>query len=169
MAPKPSGSTDVFNVDKIRELVELMKEHDLSVLDVRQGDQKVRLRRGAAPLMPAMAMPQMMAPAVMASSAPAAAAGAPPAAASAAADGPHIKYIKSPMVGTFYLKPKPDAKAFVSVGDHVGPETVCCIVEAMKVFNEIPAEISGQIVAILVESEEPVDFGRPLFKVDTSK
>jgi len=164
MAPKPTGSTDVFSVVKIRELVELMKEHDLSVLDVRQGDQKIRLRRGAVTATPMMMAPQA-APAPVAAT-PAASGAAPP---TAPADGPHIKYIKSPMVGTFYTRPKPDAKSFVSVGDHVGPETVVCIIEAMKVFNEIPSEVSGQIVAILVDTEEPVDFGRPLFKVDTSK
>ena len=78
-------------------------------------------------------------------------------------------FVKSPMVGTFYTTPSPDAAAFVKVGDHIGPETTVCIVEAMKVFNEIPAEISGKIVAVLVEHGEPVEFGQPLFKVDVGK
>ena len=73
------------------------------------------------------------------------------------------------MVGTFYCRANPDAPPFVNVGDPVSAETTVCIIEAMKVFNEIPAEISGTIVAILVEDEEPVEFGKPLFKVDTSK
>ena len=76
-------------------------------------------------------------------------------------------YIKSPMVGTFYARPNPNADAYVNVGDSVDPETTVCIIEAMKVFNEIPAETRGKIVAVLVDDEEPVDFGRPLFKVDT--
>ena len=74
--------------------------------------------------------------------------------------------ISSPMVGTFYAAASPDSPPFVKVGDHVGPETTVCIIEAMKVFNEIPAECSGQIVAVLVENGEPVEFGQPLFKVE---
>jgi acetyl-CoA carboxylase biotin carboxyl carrier protein len=73
------------------------------------------------------------------------------------------------MVGTFYSKPNPNAESFVRVGDRVTPEKTVCIVEAMKTFNEIPAEISGTVLAILVEDGEFVDFDKPLFKVDTSK
>ncbi len=71
------------------------------------------------------------------------------------------------MVGTFYASPDPDSPPYVKVGDVVGPETTVCIVEAMKVFNQIPAEVSGRIVAVLVENGAPVEFGQPLFKVDT--
>ena len=78
-----------------------------------------------------------------------------------------IAVIKSPMVGTFYAAPDPDSPPFVKVGDHVGPETTVCIVEAMKVFNQIPAEIAGRIIAVLAENGSPVEFGQPLFKVDT--
>jgi acetyl-CoA carboxylase biotin carboxyl carrier protein len=78
-----------------------------------------------------------------------------------------VVLIKSPMVGTFYTAPDPDSPAFVKVGDHVGPDTTVCIVEAMKVFNQIPAEASGRIIAVLVENGAPVEFGQPLFKVDT--
>ena len=77
-----------------------------------------------------------------------------------------MQVIKSPMVGTFYSAPEPDAAPFVKVGDHVGPETVVCIVEAMKVFNQIPAEVSGRIVSVLAENGAPVEFGQPLFRVD---
>jgi acetyl-CoA carboxylase biotin carboxyl carrier protein len=86
-----------------------------------------------------------------------------------AADGPSIVVIKSPMVGTFYSRPNPKSEAFVKVGDHIEANTTICIIEAMKVFNEIPAEIRGKVVAVLAEDEEAVDFGKPLFKVDTSK
>jgi acetyl-CoA carboxylase biotin carboxyl carrier protein len=79
----------------------------------------------------------------------------------------HIAVIKSPMVGTFYAAPDPDSPPYVKVGDHVGPDTTVCIVEAMKVFNQIPAELSGRIVAMLVENGAPVEFGQPLFKLDT--
>jgi acetyl-CoA carboxylase biotin carboxyl carrier protein len=73
------------------------------------------------------------------------------------------------MVGTFYVSSGPDSPPFVKVGDHVGPESTVCIIEAMKVFNEIPAEVSGKIVAVLVDNAEPVEFGQPLFKVDIGK
>ena len=71
------------------------------------------------------------------------------------------------MVGTFYRSSSPDTPPFVNVGDHIGPDTTVCLVEAMKVFNEIPAGISGKVIAILVENEEPTEFGQPLFKIDT--
>jgi acetyl-CoA carboxylase biotin carboxyl carrier protein len=100
--------------------------------------------------------------------APVAAAESGPAiAAPAKVDGKDTVVIKSPMVGTFYASASPDSPAFVKVGDHIGPQTTVCLVEAMKVFNEIPAEVSGQIVAVCVETGEPVEFGQALFKVDT--
>ena len=103
--------------------------------------------------------------------APAAAPGPPapesvaPGAAEAGSKG--IVPIKSPMVGTFYSAPDPESPPFVKVGDHVGPETTVCIVEAMKVFNQIPAEVAGRVIAVLAENGAPVEFGQPLFKVDT--
>ena len=144
---------DIFDVKKVRRLIELMKEHDLSELDLKQADNRVRIRRGGE---------------VVAYSAPAPAAPRPAAAAPAkesAADA-RMLVIKSPMVGTFYRASGPDAAAFVKVGDRIGPEKTVCIVEAMKVFNEIPAGLSGQVVAILVENGAPVEFGQPLIKVD---
>jgi acetyl-CoA carboxylase biotin carboxyl carrier protein len=99
---------------------------------------------------------------------PASGANVTPPPSGAAVEGPHITYIKSPMVGTFYSKPTPGAAAYVKAGDHVEPDKTVCIIEAMKVFNEIPAEVRGKIVAVLVNDEEPVEFGKPLFKVDTS-
>ena len=73
------------------------------------------------------------------------------------------------MVGTFYTAANPESPPFVKVGDHIGPESIVCIIEAMKVFNEIPAEVSGQIAAVLVENGAPVEFGQPLFKVNMRK
>ena len=84
------------------------------------------------------------------------------------AEEENITLIRSPMVGTFYSQPNPESPNFVNVGDHVGPETTVCIIEAMKVFNEIPAEVTGRIIAILADNEETVDVGKPLYKVDTS-
>lgn len=159
-----TSNQDIFDVRKIRRLVELMKEHELSEIDLQQGEVRIQLRRGGTAVAPVMVASQPMVPAA----APAAPAPAPAApAASAESKSAEGAVIKSPMVGTFYTSPDPDSPAFVKVGDHVGPETTVCIVEAMKVFNQIPAEIAGRIVAVLVENGAPVEFGQPLFRVDT--
>jgi len=160
-APNP----DIFDVRKIRRLVELMKEHELSELDLQQGEVRIQLRRACAVGQPAAltAAPTPMA-------LPPSIAAPPPAAKTPEAAPPKTEsfaFIKSPMVGTFYAASDPDATPFVKVGDHVGPETTICIVEAMKVFNQIPAEIAGKIIAVLVENGAPVEFGQPLFKVET--
>jgi acetyl-CoA carboxylase biotin carboxyl carrier protein len=152
-----SNDKDVFNVEHIRDLIDLMEERGLSELDLQQSEQKVRLvRGGVAPL--AAAAPALAPPVAQPSAAELAA---------PAADGPHIKIITAPMVGTFYSKANPNADDFVKIGSKVSADTVVCIVEAMKVFNEIPAEVSGTVVEVLVSNEEAVDFGKPLFKVDT--
>lgn len=160
-----SPNQDVFDVRKIRRLVELMKEHDLGEMDLRQGETRIQLRRvGIEPAGCATAPAVIAAP--VAAPAPAAApAKEPPAA--PAADPANIAVVKSPMVGTFYAAPDPESPAFVKVGDHIGRETTVCIIEAMKVFNQIPAEVSGTITAVLVENGQSVEFGQPLFKVDT--
>ena len=162
--PGASGAPgqDVYDIRRIRRLVELMKEHDLNQIDLRQGDTRIQLQRGAYVPTDQVAHPG---PAPVAAG-PAPAAPATPAAPPAASEE-HIVLIKSPMVGTFYAAPDPDSPAYVKVGDQVGPETTVCIVEAMKVFNEIPAEVSGKILKVMVENGEPVEFGQPLFKVDT--
>jgi acetyl-CoA carboxylase biotin carboxyl carrier protein len=160
-----SPNPDFFDVRKIRRLVELMNEHDLSEIDLRQGDTRIQLRRGGE-LIVAGPMARSAAPlAAPAAAEPAALPAAQPVAKPAVDD--KIVLIKSPMVGTFYSAPDPDSPSYVKVGDPVGPETTVCIVEAMKVFNQIPAEIAGRIVAVLVENGAPVEFGQPLFKVDT--
>lgn len=167
MAESETVTGNVFDVDRIRKLVELMKEHDLNEIDLRESRHRIRIQRGVAmqyaPPMMAAPAPAAVAPAVQA--APAASSGAK----SVAMDGPNITVIKSPMVGTFYSRANPKANAFVKVGDRVDTNTTVCIVEAMKVFNEIPAEVRGTIVAVLVEDGEAVEFDKPLFKVDTSK
>ncbi len=164
--PNPPSSSknggDIFDVKKVRQLIELMKEHDLAEIDLKQGEQRVKIKRGGEPVIAGFAPP------VAAAHAPAASNSTGAKAAEAAADA-HLAVIKSPMVGTFYSSPNPESRAFVKVGDHVGPETIICIIEAMKVFNEIPAEISGRVAAVLVENGAAVDFGQPLFKIDTRK
>ena len=167
MAESDKKSGDVFDIDRIRKLIELMKEHDLGEIDLRQEDQRIRLcgaGHGHAYLAPPVIY---AAPAPAATPAPAASNALPPSAGIDPLDGPHIAIIKSPMVGTFYSKPNPNSKDFVEVGSAVQNDTVICIIEAMKVFNEINAELRGKIVQVLVRNEEAVDFGKPLFKVDT--
>lgn len=158
--PDPSSVQDVFDVRKVRRLVELMKEYDLAEMDLKQGETRIQLRRGgAAPV--AVAMPL---PAQVPAQAPTATEKAT-AVAAASTEPSNIKLITSPMVGTFYSAADPQSPPFVKVGDHVGPDTTVCIVEAMKVFNQIPAEVSGKITAILAENGQTVEFGQPLFKV----
>ncbi|MDZ4658660.1 MAG: acetyl-CoA carboxylase biotin carboxyl carrier protein [Bythopirellula sp.] len=157
-----SGPNDVFDVRKVRRLVELMNEHELAEVDLRQGDQRIRLRRGHEPIIQ-MGAPAPT-PALSAAPAPAAVPAAPP----AAVDEANITYVTSPMVGTFYSASSPETPAFVNVGDSVGPSTVVCILEAMKVFNEIPAECSGKILARLAENGDAIEYGQKLFKVQKS-
>ncbi len=160
MAEAHSDEEDVFSVDRIRSLIELMKEHGLSEIDLRQDKQQIRLARGTVGPVAAVAQPVAIAAAPVGTAAPA----SDPSSLDA---GPHIVTINAPMVGTFYSRANPNAKNFVEVGAAVQPDSVVCIIEAMKVFNEIPAEIRGKIVQILVQNEESVDFGKPLFKIDT--
>jgi acetyl-CoA carboxylase biotin carboxyl carrier protein len=162
MSASSSSNQDIFDVRKLRRLVELMKEHDLSEVDLQQGETRIQLRRSA---LTAAANASLGAVPAAYAAAPAMVAQAP--AAKEADTASAIAVIQSPMVGTFYAAPDPESPPYVKVGDHVGRETTVCIVEAMKVFNQIPAEVSGRVVAVLVENGESVEFGQPLFKVDT--
>lgn len=156
-----SNEPTVFDVEKVRELVELMHEHELNEIDLRQADRRIKLRRGGDPVPAVMGY----APAPAAAAAPAAAVAAPSAEGGQGTDDSNFDFIKSPTVGTFYSKPKPESPDFVKVGDMVEPDTVVCLVEAMKMFNEITAGLSGRVVARLVENEEAVDVNKPLFKI----
>ncbi len=151
--------SSVFDIDQVREIIEMMIEHELSEVDLRQDDRRIRLRRGHE----TPAMVSYAPPAPVAAAPPASASSDSPASA-AQADG-QFEFITSPTVGTFYSKSKPGAPDFVNIGDSVEPGTIVCLVEAMKMFNEIPAGVSGKIVACLVKNEDPVDVGKPLFKV----
>lgn len=152
----------MIDTRKLKELVRLMVENELSELDLRDKDETVTIKRGAgeAPVV-------HMAPAAsngVASAAPAPA--APPAETTSAApsdDG--LVAIESPMVGTFYSKPNPDADVYVTPGTSVSPGSVVCIVEAMKVFNEIKSEVAGSVERILVQDGDAVEFGQKLFLV----
>ena len=128
-----AANQDIFDVRRVRRLVELMKEHDLNEIDIRQDDARIQLRRGVCGTASVIttAAPAPVAP--VAAPAPA----APAAPAAEAAPVENGKVITSPIVGTFYSSPDPEAPPYVKVGDNVGPDTTVCIIEAMKVFNEI--------------------------------
>jgi acetyl-CoA carboxylase biotin carboxyl carrier protein len=161
--PEPQ-SEPVFDVDRVRQLVDLMKQHDLSEISLQNGNRRVRLRRG--PLQGPTFVAGAPATAPMAFAAPAASAPAGGSAAPQADLNANAVFIKSPMVGTFYSKPNPKAKSYVQPGDRVTPETIVCQIEAMKTFSEIPAGVSGTIAAMLVRDEEPVDVDKPLFRLE---
>ena len=152
----------VFEVQRIRRLVELMKEHDLSEIDLRESRHRIRICRGPKEGPRVAYAPPPPPPVHAAPQAAPAAKGAP------AADSPNTVTIKSPMVGTYYSRPNPKAEAFVKVGSKVDVNTPICIIEALKVFNEIPAEVRGTVIAIRVEDGEAVEFDKPLFKVEKS-
>ncbi|HVC95220.1 MAG TPA: acetyl-CoA carboxylase biotin carboxyl carrier protein [Pirellulales bacterium] len=162
MASPPSNSGDIFDVRRIRRLVELMNEHDLAEIELRDAEVRIRLRKHHEPMVSTVAAPMLQPVAAM----PVVQGAKSANSSSAPAVDTHLIEIKSIMVGTFFASPSPDTPPFVKVGDHVGPDTAVCIIEAMKVFNEIPSGVSGKIVAVLVENGDPVEFGQPLFKVD---
>lgn len=155
-------AVDVFDIDRIRQIVELMEEHNLGEIDLQQGEDKIKLSRGVPPQWHGVPQP-MVAPPVAGPPPQTAAPAATPGSEADSAAGTIT--INSPMVGTFYARANPEAEPFVKVGSTVSEETVVCIVEAMKVFNEIPAECRGKIVEVLVEDQQPVDFGKPMFRV----
>jgi acetyl-CoA carboxylase biotin carboxyl carrier protein len=152
-----------FDVRTIKHLIALMSRHDLSEIDLREGELRIRLRRGphGVVISPAALTP---------GPSPAAPATPSPTPAPAAPEKPSkpLTLIKSPTPGTFYASSTPGAEPFVKVGSRVTPETVVCIIEAMKIFNEIQAECSGVITEVCVENQQPVEWGQVLFKVDPS-
>jgi len=166
MADSEPKADDVFDVDRVLRLIEMMKKHDLTEINLRQSGQKIQLKRETAQpqVVGYAAAPPIPQPMPAAAPAPTADSGTAP-----AVDDPNVHIMKSPMVGTYYSRANPESEAFVKVGDRVSTDMTICIVEAMKVFNELNAEVAGEVVAILVENEEPVEYGQPLFKIDTSK
>ena len=155
------SESNAFDLDRLKSLAKMMDEHQLFEVDLREGDQRIRLSRGASGKQIVSVASE---PAAAIESAPSAPASATP----TAAEPANVEYIVSPMVGTFYSKPNPESEPYVKVGDPVDEETRVCIIEAMKVFTEIPARVRGRIVQVLVEEGEHVDVDKPLFKVDTS-
>ncbi len=150
----------MLDIKQLRELVRLMTANDLTELDLQGKDgERVTLKRGSTSVQPQVIQTQtpVLVPPTTTPMATAPAVSVKP-----VDEGPTIN---SPMVGTFYASPTPDAKPFVAVGASVSPDTVVCIIEAMKVFNEIRAETTGVVVKVLVENGQAVEFGQPLFVV----
>jgi len=152
-----------MEIKDIKRIVEMMKDNDLSEFTMKDDNFELSMKRGSdeAPQVVYASAP-VAAPAAV----PAAAAPAAPAAAPAASEDDGLIEIPSPIVGTFYRKPAPDADNFVSVGSEVSEDSVVCIVEAMKVMNEIKADVKGVIKKILVDDAAPVQYGQPLFLVE---
>jgi len=170
----PSSDLSVPGVDlgQLERLLSFMSNHGLEEFEYAHGDLRIRLKKavpqGAAAPVPALPLAQAMTPQIVAAQAPANASGSPAAAISepappapAAVADEHL--IKSPIVGTFYAGPSPDAGPFVRVGDSVEAGQTVCIIEAMKLMNEIEADISGEVARVLVENGQPVEYGEPLF------
>ena len=151
-----------FDVRTVEVLVALMTQHDLSEIALRDGNQRLRLRRGAQTQPSIVPAPMPTASAL----APPPAAASPASSQSPAQPAKNLFEIKSPTPGTFYSSAKPGEPPFVKVGSKVSAESVVCLIEAMKVFNEIQAEVAGAIVEIAVENQQPVEYGQVLFRVD---
>ncbi|MEW6762714.1 MAG: acetyl-CoA carboxylase biotin carboxyl carrier protein [Pseudomonadota bacterium] len=156
-----------MDLRKLKTLIDLVAESDIAELEVTEGESKVRIVKSSAipqnqmVMLPQQGVQQYAAPAVQAAPSPAAA--APAAAPAAAAETGHV--VKSPMVGTFYRSSAPGAPAFVEVGQSIKSGDTLCIIEAMKLLNEIDADVAGTVTKILVENGQPVEFGQPLFVI----
>ncbi len=149
-----------MDIRKIKKLIELLEESGLAEIEITEGEESVRIARAmhSAPVVTQYAAAPVAAPAAGPAPAAQAAAAAP-----AARDE---KLVTAPMVGTFYASPAPGAKSFVEVGEEVRVGQVLCIIEAMKMMNQIESERAGKVVAVLAKNGEPVEFGQPLFQIE---
>ena len=150
-----------MDIRKVKKLIELLEESDVAEIEIHEGEESVRISRGSTAVVAPMAAPVAVAPAAPA---PAAA----PATAPTATAEPEIQghAVRSPMVGTFYSAPSPEASAFVKEGDTVSAGQTLCIIEAMKILNQIESDKAGKITKILVENGQPVEFDQPLFIIE---
>lgn len=163
MSDEAKPSSGPFDIATVRDLVRLMRKFDLSEVDLQDGDKRVKLRRGPRQVAaPTFATQPMTAPALPQSPANTGTSVVPVAPAS------KLIEIKSPMVGTFYAKPAPDKDDYVKVGSRVNQETVVCKVEAMKIFNDLPAGCNGVIAEVCVQNGEFVEYDQVLFRVEPS-
>jgi acetyl-CoA carboxylase biotin carboxyl carrier protein len=149
-----------MDIRKVKKLIELLEESGISEIEISEGEESVRISRYPKP------------GTVTTTTAPAAAAAPPPAAAAAAAPAEaqiapvQGQQVTAPMVGTFYSGPAPGAKPFVEIGTEVKPGDTLCVIEAMKMMNQIESEFAGRVVSVLVENGSPVEFGQPLFVIE---
>jgi len=148
-----------MDLRKLKKLIDLVQESGIAELEITEGEEKVKIVKGGVVSMTAAPAAVLTVPAAV----PAAAASPAPAAAAEPPEGQEGHVVKAPMVGTFYRSPSPDAKPFVEVGQAVKEGDTICIIEAMKLMNEIEADASGTVKAILVENGQPVEYGQPLF------
>jgi len=150
------------DIKDIKAIIDLMKKNSITEFELERQDSKIRLKRGPNGGIPVVQYDEPVAggaPILLPSGAPAAPTSAPQPPATGEIE------VKSPMIGTFYRSPSPEAGSYVEIGTEINPESVVCIIEAMKVMNEIKAEVKGVITQVLVENAKPVEFGQPLFKV----
>jgi len=157
-----------MDIRKIKKLIELLEESGIAEIEIKEGEEAVRISRTPAGGVATHALPavaQLPAAAPVAAAA-AGASGAVAAAAEAPKPKPNEHVITAPMVGTFYASPSPGAKAFVEIGDEIKVGQVLCIIEAMKMMNQIEADKAGRITSIMASNGDPVEFGQPLFVVE---
>jgi len=159
---KDANSEGSFDLDRLKKLLQMMEKYGVSEVNLQRENEQWKVRRGPKDVPMTAPVPQMM-PGPMPVAPPTDSAGGD---ATTSTSAPKGITIDSPTVGTFYASPTPEDPVFVQVGTTVTPEKIVCIVEAMKVFNQIPAEVSGRIVEVLVKNGDPVEFGQPLFRVD---
>ena len=152
-----------MDLRKLKKLIDLVQESGIGEIEITEGEEKVRISRQAVGPPMLMAQPTMQAMGYPGTGPGAGTQGAP---AAAAAPEPKGHALKSPMVGTFYRAPSPGAPSFVEVGQSVSKGQTLCIIEAMKLLNEIESDVSGTVKAILVESGQPVEYGQPLFLIE---
>jgi acetyl-CoA carboxylase biotin carboxyl carrier protein len=169
---KPSKSSPSFanpEIQQIEQLLQFMTEHNLEEFEYSRGDLRIRLRKPTAGVMvsgPRMvAAPEIIVPGSM--EAPHASSGGASAAEARSTEDLHL--VKSPIVGTYYESPSPGTEAFVKVGTYIETGKVLCIVEAMKLMNEIESDVSGEVIRIFVENGQPVEYGQPLFGIRPSR
>jgi len=157
--------TASVNMDELKELIALVRDNGLAEFELERSDFRVRLKREGATHYVAAPAPAPVVAKPAAPQAPSAPVHPGAQAESAASEDQDLHIIPSPIVGTFYRSPSPTAEAFVKIGSNVEPESVVCIIEAMKLMNEIQAEASGEVVKIYVENGQPVEYGQPLFGI----
>ena len=159
--PVGEGATNYMDLRKLKKLIDLVQESGIAELEITEGEEKVKIvRGGGVSVTPLAALTAAAAVAAAEAAGPVAPAQAPQ-----GADGQEGHIVKSPMVGTFYRSPSPDAKAFAEVGQTIKEGQTLCIIEAMKLMNEIESDASGIVKAVLVENGQPVEYGQPLFLI----